>query len=244
MTQEVHLGVVFGGRRSVRRGKLEVVREGGEESALGGGNGEDLPAAKAEWDEMQKAKGMADDAPLWAKSALTVNAKGNAIDHLTMAVRTLVELRNNPYAWKWALISLHSAIYGFAVCAAASDDGGMNILEKGRLLSFWRVLEICQDEEWMGRLITSKPLVLSDKQRKAVEYLCNNRNRMAHFPPNVHVRHLPDWDSVIHCLEVIQAIALGTGTVPWKSDEKKNIAALCKAGIALARNYIIPADEE
>ena len=232
-------------RKAVQRGKLQVVREG-EENSSTGGEYEELEATKAEFDKMRETKNGAGDDTLLAKGVLTLNEKENAIDYLTMAIRALVELRNNSYAWKWVLISLHGAIYGFAICAAKCSDGGKNVVkENGMLLPIWDVIKICQDEEWMNRYTISKPLVLSDEQREALKHLCDGRNRMAHFPPNLHMGDLPDGNLVIHCLEVVKAIALGTCTVLWTGgvDEKKNVEALCEAGIVLARNYIW-ADEE
>ena len=232
-------------RKAVQRGKLLVVCEGEENSSTGGGD-EELEATKSEWNKMREAKDETGRGTLLENSVMDINDKGNAIDYLTMATRALVELRHNPYAWKWALISLHGAIYGFAVCAVKCSNGGRNVFDekKDRLLSFWDVIKICQDEKWMNRYTIAKPLVLSDEQKKALEYLCNDRNNMAHFPPNLLRGYLPDGNLVIDCLEVVKKIALGTCTVIWTGvDEKKNVAALCEAGIVLARNYIL-ADEE
>ena len=230
-------------RKAVRRGKLEVVREGEEKSAIGGGSDES-EAGKAEWDNMRKAGGQTGEGTLLENSILTMNEKGNAIDYLAMAVRALVELRNNPYAWKWVLISLHGAIYGFAVCAAKHTDGGKNVRQKdGRLHSIREVIEICEDEKWMRRLTISKPLSLSDRQRQSLEKLYYLRNLMAHFTPNFHWTDLPDGNLVIDCLEVVKAVALETRTTFWEQDERCNIAALCAAGVALARNYILTGKE-
>ena len=41
----------------------------------------------------------------------------NAIDNLEMVPHFLEEI-NSTMKWKWTIIALHQALYGFAVCAA------------------------------------------------------------------------------------------------------------------------------
>ena len=226
--------------------------EGGEHSALG----RESKKFKADFAEMRKTKNETGGDTLLAKSDLTLSDKGNAIDYLTMAVRALAELRDNPYAWKWVIISLYGAVYGFAVSAAASSDGGTNVgfkfkegqgsttIKKGQLYSIGKVIQICEDKKQMGRYTCSAPIDLSKKQKDALIRLKKERDQMVHFPPKHLQFTCANGDLVIRCLEVVKAIALETRTVRWDSvDERENVAALCEAGMALARNYIIPVDE-
>ena len=217
-------------RKAVQRGKLKVACEGGENPSMGGGT------------------------PL-EKSVLSLNERENAIDYLRMAIRSLAELCDNPYAWKWVLISLHGAIYGFAVSAARVEyrrqDGkiGSNVLQlvkrRGKFIEFLRsfdcVIKICKSEWMGGKSSLSSPLVLSLEQGRALRDLKSGRNRMEHFTPML-LTTVPDGKMVEHCLQVVEALALKVGTHRSK-DERKNIERLCAEGIVLARSYIW-ADEE
>ena len=215
-------------QKAVQRGKLEIACEGGENPSMGG------------------------DTPL-EKSVLSLNERDNAIDYLRMAIRSLAELCDNPYAWKWVLISLHGAIYGFAVSAARveyrrqDESIGSNVIErrvKGRkvieyresLRSFDAIIKICESKLMGEKSSLSSPLVLSLEQRRALRDLKFGRNRMAHFAPMLLV-DVPDGKMVEHCLQVVEALALKVG-IHRSIDERKNIKRLCAEGIELARNYI------
>ncbi len=47
---------------------------------------------------------------------------GSAIDSLQRVVHFLLEAQQNPWVWKWVILSMHDAFYGFAVCAVAGGD--------------------------------------------------------------------------------------------------------------------------
>lgn len=48
---------------------------------------------------------------------LRVTEEINALDFLEKAGRFIIETENNSIAWKWVILSLHGALYGFAICA-------------------------------------------------------------------------------------------------------------------------------
>jgi hypothetical protein len=43
--------------------------------------------------------------------------ESNALDYLERAAQFIREATADDHAWKWVVISLHGAIYGFAICA-------------------------------------------------------------------------------------------------------------------------------
>ncbi|MBW2608304.1 MAG: hypothetical protein JRD05_11785 [Deltaproteobacteria bacterium] len=53
---------------------------------------------------------------------LRVSEEINALDFLEKAGRFILETENNPLAWKWVTISLHGALYGFAICACKGTN--------------------------------------------------------------------------------------------------------------------------
>ena len=48
---------------------------------------------------------------------LTFNETTNAFDYLVRASGFIQEVPSNPESWKWVIIALHGALYGFAISA-------------------------------------------------------------------------------------------------------------------------------
>jgi len=100
---------------------------------------------------------------------LRVDAHQNALDYLEMAHRFISEVAEDRWAWKWACIALHGALYSFAICAL--EQGNVdNVLKQPRqgkgigqktegqakpkkvwLISFGEAMERCQDPVRMGQ---------------------------------------------------------------------------------------------
>jgi hypothetical protein len=79
----------------------------------------------------------------------------NAIDNLAMAGRLLL-LIESERRWKWALMALHHALYGFAVCAVRGTDS-LSVLRdpedhESHLISIHEALARCKDKSclWPG----------------------------------------------------------------------------------------------
>ena len=53
---------------------------------------------------------------------LRLTEETNALDYLETAVGFIRETEKNRLAWKWVVLSLHSALYGFAICACQGTD--------------------------------------------------------------------------------------------------------------------------
>lgn len=67
---------------------------------------------------------------------LEVTEETNAIDYLEQTHGHILRTEGEPFAWKWVVITLHGALYGFAVCAVKAGDpsrvtrlteGGQNV---------------------------------------------------------------------------------------------------------------------
>jgi len=48
---------------------------------------------------------------------LRLTEEKNALDYLEKAYHYIHEVKKNTLAWKWAILTLHGALYGFAICA-------------------------------------------------------------------------------------------------------------------------------
>ncbi|MEE8432765.1 MAG: hypothetical protein V3S16_16065 [Candidatus Desulfatibia sp.] len=132
---------------------------------------------------------------------LRFTAETNALDFLERAGEFIQQTESDIKAWKWVILSLHGALYGFAICACRSTDYE-NIIhrtKKGveRLISFDDALRICQDSEWMGTLGGGKPLEPTESQQYSIKMLKKSlRNNFEHYIPK-------GWSIEIHGLPII-----------------------------------------
>jgi len=135
---------------------------------------------------------------------LRFTAETNALDFLQRAREFIQQTESDIKAWKWVILALHGALYGFAICACRSIDHE-NIIrrtKKGieRLISLDDALRICQDGEWMGTLHGGKPLELTESQKYSIQKLKKSlRNNFEHYIPK-------GWSIEIHGLP---GIAMG-----------------------------------
>ena len=53
---------------------------------------------------------------------LRLTEEKNALDFLEQAGRFILETENNSISWKWVVLSLHGALYGFAICACKGTN--------------------------------------------------------------------------------------------------------------------------
>jgi len=147
---------------------------------------------------------------------LRFTAETNALDFLERAGRFIQQTESDTKAWKWVILSLHGALYGFAICACRSTDYG-NIIHKTkkgveRLISLDDALRICQDGEWMGTLSGGKPLELNESQIYSIKKLKKSlRNNFEHYIPkgwSIEIHGLPGI--AMDILDIIRFLAVET----------------------------------
>lgn len=156
----------------------------------------------------------------------------NAIDFLEATAR-FVETIPDETKWKWVSISLHGALYGFAICAIQGTcPNRVTYKEKGeiKLISICKALKRCQDQRWMGQYTNSKVLTLSDDENWAIENLrATLRNNFAHFKPkswSLEITPMPDI--VSHVLRVIEFLALESGNTMLDDEQVDRIKRAIK----------------
>ncbi len=158
----------------------------------------------------------------------------NAIDNLEMAGYFL---QNVPSAkkWKWAIIAIHQALYGFAICSIQGTDAqsviaGTAELPEGKLISIREALKRTKDPEWMPRS-DCMPLVTSTDEDTALERVIGEfRNEFEHFRPkhwSIEVSGMPKI--VGHVLRVIRFLALESRCVTYADEDQ-----MTRVGKALA----------
>ena len=152
--------------------------------------------------------------PKW----LRLTEETNALDYLERAAHFIQETEQNRLAWKWVVLALHGALYGFAICASQGTNYENVTVrtKKGelKLISFDKALERCQDPNRMGMLIGSRPLVLSGSQSESIQLLKDElRNKMEHYVPSgwsIEIHGIPQI--AIDTLDVIRFLAIDTHT--------------------------------
>ena len=157
---------------------------------------------------------------------LRIDETEDAVDNIEMVHHFLVQL-HGPIRWKWAILSLHQALYGFAVGATKPSDSSLALKKpedpESQLISIWTALDRAKDPDWMPR-IDWNPLVTSTAEDEAIDKIVNEfRNEFAHFRPqgwSIEVSGMPSL--FIHVLRVIRHLALDSNTILFIPDELRD----------------------
>jgi hypothetical protein len=166
--------------------------------------------------------------PKW----LRIDTLSNAVDYLNRATEFIRESEREIYAWKWAVISLHGALYSFAICAIKGTDDTSVTYEtkKGErmLIGFNESLRRCKDADYMRHIYNSVPLTLTAEQERSIELLKDEyRGNFEHFKPmgwSIEMHDLPIM--AIEVLGVIKYLATDTGysTVHIQEQQRAEIS--------------------
>jgi len=161
---------------------------------------------------------------------LRFSEETNALDYLERAGAFIKATSSDLKAWKWVILSLHGALYGFAISACKGSDyqSVVKKTKKGheRLITFDEALAMCQNGNWMGTLHGGLALNLSDSQKDSIRRLkATLRNNFEHYIPG-------GWSIEIHgfpritmdILDVIRFQAVDTFRYqPLNQAQRKNI---------------------
>lgn len=174
---------------------------------------------------------------------LRLSEETNALDYLERAYSYIQQVEGDILAWKWVVLALHGALYGFAICACrgTNPDNVTYKTKKGieRLISFNEALKRCQNPNWMNMTIMSKHLKLTDQQRESISKLKRRfRDAFEHYIPkgwSIEAHGMPQI--TIDVLEVIRFLALDTGNyVHLNQTQKKRIKSIVYQSKRLLRN--------
>jgi hypothetical protein len=170
--------------------------------------------------------------PMW----LRLDEKTNAIDYLDKAHIFIQQTENDTMAWKWAIIALYNALYGFAICACAgtSPDLVAPKIQKGKnkgkrqVISLNKALEHCQNPNIMEMYVFSAYLILTDNQKHSIKLLAEEfRNQFEHFPPQGWSIQLHGMSHILmDILDVIRFLAIETKNIRFTQTQTRNIKSL------------------
>ena len=136
---------------------------------------------------------------------LRLTEETNALDYLEKAAWFIQQTEQDLLVWKWVVLSLHSALYGFAICACKGTSY-KNVTKKTKhgkdhLINCDEALKRCR-------------VVFSESQKDSMRRLNKDlRNNMEHYVPSgwsIEVHGMPVI--AIDVLDVIRFLALETRT--------------------------------
>jgi len=163
----------------------------------------------------------------------------DAIDNLEMTAFFLEELPSHR-KWKWAIIAVHQALYGFAICSTTPSDASFALKDPSNpdsfLISIWTALKRARDPAWK-RWGHSQPLVTSKEEDRAIRKLVKEfRNEFAHFRPKawaIEVSGMPDIFRRV--LRVLDHFALTSDTITYYDEpmQERTESAIMRIRAAL-----------
>jgi hypothetical protein len=172
---------------------------------------------------------------------LRFTEEDNALDYLEKAAFFICQTESDRKAWKWVVLSLHSALYAFAICAikGTNPDRVTYKTKKGKvlLIDFDEALTRCQDPKWMRLYVHSRPLILTDNQKWSINKLKKEfRNQFEHYQPlawSIEIHGFPQI--ALDILDVIRFLAFESGNIIYS---RHNIARKIRSHIFQSKKFL------
>ena len=157
---------------------------------------------------------------------LRFTEEDNALDYLEKAAFFIRQTEKDKKSWKWVVLTLHSALYAFAICAiqGTNPDRVTYETKRGgvRLIHFDEALKRCQDSKWIGQYVHSRTLSLTDDQKWSINKLKKSfRNQFEHYQPLLWSIEIHGFPKItMDVLDVIRFLAIDCGNVYHLSHSK------------------------
>lgn len=148
---------------------------------------------------------------------VTVTEESNALDYLERAVDFIETAPQRPLDWKWVILSIHAALYGFMICTlkGTNPDNVCTTTKAGhqKLIDFREALKRCQQSQWMNLSGSTSVLQLTHDERLALSIIHDDfRNQFLHYRPTLWSIEVTGMPKVItHALDVLHRVALEMG---------------------------------
>lgn len=171
---------------------------------------------------------------------LEITEEINAFDFLEKTFLFIKQGQIKPLDWKWISICLHGALYSFGACALKGTNYERVIFKNkngiNKLISFDETIQRCQNLEYMKMTISSKALVLDEKQKESIRLLKDLfRNNFVHYIPSnwsIEIHGCPKM--AIDILNIIKFLALESGNfISLSKNQKKKITSYVANGIKI-----------
>ncbi len=138
----------------------------------------------------------------------------NALDNLAKCYWHIKTVEKEKQNWKWVIITLHSAIYGFAISACRGTNSH-SVIEKtkagtDRLINFGEAIKRCENPLIMRADIDYQDYKFSKQQKDSIRRLHKVfRNNFEHFTPkfwSIELHEMPQM--ILDCLEVVRMLVI------------------------------------
>ena len=114
------------------------------------------------------------------KYYIRFDTEKNALDSLRRAVEFMVKAESEPDHWKWFVIALHSALYGYSISAIRGTDSDRVKSGGGRLIGFPEAIKRCKSADWTSQY--GRPLTWNSERESSVRAITETlRNGFEHF---------------------------------------------------------------
>jgi hypothetical protein len=172
-----------------------------------------------------------------------------AISSYEMCAEMLDRVPGNPHAWKWVVISLHSAVQGFMVIALRQTDGSgpvpddvMAEIRKAdendlpfpdeKLEKFLDLYGKVKRQDRMRKWVMSRPFKPKGQQGWSMRKLNFLRNEFIHFVPKLWSLHLSGLPQISRdCVDLIDFLVNHSGTILWHENDKRKRFEVAHAAV-------------
>jgi hypothetical protein len=196
-------------------------------------------------------------------SKIDIDEKDNSIDFLEKTAFFLEKVKEDINWWKWVIISLHGALYGFMVCALAGsagfstykDDVTEKLLKyyslsskeqkkKGypnirkKLEYFLNLYERIKDIKHMKVLSIGKAFNPKTDQDSSVEKLNEVRNEFMHFDPKLWVLEINGMPKIVaEIMDIIYFLAFESNNIILNDSKKEEVDELIKGTRGILKTF-------
>lgn len=178
------------------------------------------------------------------KNYLVIDERLNGIDYIEKTEFFIRNIESDVYSYKWLFISLHGALYSFAISACRGSNNNLVVEGNGKLISIGKALSYCKDPKIMTKYIFSKHLELTELQQVAIDWLIKGfRNNFQHFKPmgwSINLYSIPNL--IFEVLNVVRFLAIDTGNIIFTNNQRRKIKSHIFQSKKLLKNnkyYII-----
>lgn len=177
---------------------------------------------------------------------LTTDESEEVVSALEMTAEMGKRLPQDKYAWKWVILSLHSALQGFMVLALRQGNGLLALTTKSRnkWLEEYRKEGKIDEKKFPKEFVDSFPNLYKkiksdamlayvhskkfepiDSQDWSVGKLNELRNDFIHFLPRTWIIEISGLPKVcLDCLEIIQFLAWESGNILFHKEPLRDRA--------------------
>jgi hypothetical protein len=172
--------------------------------------------------------------------------ESNAVDYLEKTLGFIKTAARSPVEWKWVVLAIHGALYGFMICTLkGTDRDNVCVTTKGggvKLIDFRAALKRCQQPELMSISGFTNVLQLTHNEHLALNMIHNDfRNQFLHYRPALWWIEVTGMPFVTDLgLDVLRKVALDMGGYYADYNREKVAKLIARGKQLLQKNFGMP----